>query len=259
LAPAGPFAVRPALIFLIDHFGIETEQMIERRMIRLRAMSAMPRLRWTLLALAIALSGSVPGRAQQFSGELTRTQDGVTASAGHLRVAGDKVRIESPDLPDGFFLIDGAKPAAYFVRPAAGVFMEARQSTALTRLFVPVDPDDPCRQWQAMAKVAGLADQVDWHCEPTGTETIDTHETMAYRATQATGRSFVGWIDRIRRFPLRIKTDDGAIVTVDRISDEKQAANLFEIPRGARKFDPQALIEQIKQSDVWVAPPKPAP
>jgi hypothetical protein len=233
--------------------------MIERRMIRFRAMSAMPRSLWPLLALVIALAAGTPGRAQQFSGELTRTQDGVTASAGHLRVAGDKVRIESPDFSDGFFLIDGAKPAAYFVRPASGVFMDARQSTTLTRLFVPVDPADPCRQWQAMAKIAGLADQRDWHCEPTGPETIDAHETMAYRATPATGRSFVGWIDRNRRFPLRIKTDDGVIVTVERISDEEQDASLFEIPRGARKFDPQALIEQIKRSDVWVALPKPAP
>lgn len=233
--------------------------MNEHRMIRLRVMSAMPGLRWTPLALIAALAAGTPGRAQQFSAELTRTQHGVTASAGYLRVAGDKVRIESPDFPDGFFLIDGSKLAANFVRPAPGVFMDARQSTVLTRLFVPLDPDNPCRQWQAMAKVAGLADEGDWHCQPAGTETIDAHETMAYRATPATGHSFVGWVDRIRRFPLRIRTDDGAIVTVERISDEAQAASLFEIPKGARKFDPQALIEQIKQSDVWVTAPKPAP
>jgi hypothetical protein len=34
---------------------------------------------------------------------------------------------------------------------------------------------------------------------------------------------------------------------------------LFEIPNGARKFDPRALIERIKQSDVWLDTPKPAP
>jgi hypothetical protein len=28
---------------------------------------------------------------------------------------------------------------------------------------------------------------------------------------------------------------------------------LFEIPPGLRKFDPQTLIQRIKQSDVWVA------
>ncbi len=63
-----------------------------------------------------------------------------------------KARIETQRaLPDGFFLIDAARPAAYFVRPGAHVFMDAKQSSPLTRMFVPVDPDDPCRQWLAMA------------------------------------------------------------------------------------------------------------
>lgn len=233
--------------------------MIKRRTIRLGVISAMPGLRWSLLALMAAVTTATPGKAQQFSAELMRTQDGSTATAGHLRVSGDKVRIESPDFPDGFFLVDAAKPAAYFVRAAPGVFMEARQSTALTRLFVPVDPDNPCRQWQAMAEVAGLAAQGDWRCEPAEAEVIGGRETMAYRAIPATGRAFVGWIDRIRRFPLRIKTDDGTVVTAESIREEPQAATLFEMPKGARKFDPQALIERIKQSDVWVAAPKPAP
>ena len=151
------------------------------------------------------------------------------------------------------------KPAAYFVRPAQGVYMDARQSTALTRLFVPVDPDNPCRQWQTMAATAGLPEQGDWHCELVAAETIEARETIVYRATPAAGHAFTGWIDRIRKFPLRIKTDDGAVVTAASIRDEQQAAVLFELPKGARKFDPQALIERIKQSDVWVAAPDPAP
>ena len=233
--------------------------MIGRRTTRLKAIAAAPGLRWSLLALTAALATATTGQAQQFSAELMRTQDGSTASAGQLHVSGDKVRIESPDFSDGFFLIDGAKPVAYFMRPAAGLFMDARQSTALTRRFVPVDPDNPCRQWQATATIAGLEKQGDWHCEPVGVEAIDGRETLAYRATPGAGHAFTGWIDRIRKFPVRIRTDDGAVVTAASIRDEQQAANLFELPKGARKFDPQALIDQIKQSDVWVAEPKPAP
>jgi hypothetical protein len=228
-------------------------------MIGLGMKSTATGLQLGLLAMVIALASSEASRAQQFSAELVRSQDAVTTSAGHLRVSGDKVRIESPDLPDGFFLIDAEKPAAYFVRPGAGVFMDAKQSSPLVRLFVPVDPDNPCRQWQAMAEIAALADQGDWRCESIAAETIGGRETIAYRAIPGTGRSFVGWIDRAWRFPLRIKTDDGVIVTADGISDEPQAATLFEIPKGARKFDPRALIERIKQSDVWVDTPKPAP
>lgn len=216
-------------------------------------------LRCAQLALMAALAGATPSQAQQFSAELVRTHDGVTTAAGRLYVSGRKVRIESPDFPDGFFLIDSGEPAAYFVRPAQAVFMDARQSTVLTRLFVAVDPANPCSQWQTMAEVAGLTEQGNWRCEAAGLETIEAHQTMAYRATPATGRAFTGWIDRGRRFPLQVRTDDGAIVTAESLRDEQQPARLFELPKGARKFDPQALIEQIKKSDVWVEAPKPAP
>ena len=216
-------------------------------------------LRCALLALMAALAGATPSQAQQFSADLVRTHNGVTTAAGRLYVSGGKVRIESPDFPDGFFLIDGAEPVAYFVRPAQAVFMDARQSTVLTRLFVPVDPDNPCRQWQTMAEIAGLAEQGDWRCEAAGLETIEASETTAYRATPSTGRAFIGWIDRSRRFPLQVRTDDGAIVTIQGIRDERQPANLFELPNGARKFDPRSLIEQIRKSDVWVDAPRLAP
>ncbi|HUN99819.1 MAG TPA: hypothetical protein VMU69_26755 [Bradyrhizobium sp.] len=219
---------------------------------------AMQAVRLSLLALMAAQAAGVASRAQQFSAELMRTREGSVASVGHLRVSGDRVRIESPDFPDGFFLIDGARPAAYFVRPASGVFMDAKQTSALVRLFVPVDPDNPCRQWQAMAAIAGLEELGELRCEPVTTEAIGGHETLAYRVTAATGRSLMGWVDRARRFPLRIKTEDGSFITAETIRDQAQDALLFELPRGARKFDPRALIEQIKQSDVWVGAPPPA-
>jgi hypothetical protein len=63
----------------------------------------------------------------------------------------------------------------------------------------------------------------------------------------------LGWIDMARKFPLRIKTEDGAVISAKNIRDESQSPSSFEIPPGYRKFDPLALIRQIKQSDVWVA------
>jgi hypothetical protein len=69
----------------------------------------------------------------------------------------------------------------------------------------------------------------------------------------APGREIVGWIDTARKFPLRIKTEDGATITAENVRDEPQPAQLFEVPQGFRKFDPQTLIQRIKQSDVWVA------
>jgi hypothetical protein len=121
---------------------------------------------------------------------------------------------------------------------------------------VPVDPEAPCREWQAMARVAGVADRQDWRCERAGEETIDGQRTIAYRAVAPSGRELFGWIDPVRKFPLRIKSEDGAVVTAQHVRDEPQPAQSFEIPAGFRKFDPQILIQQIKQSDVWVGDEK---
>jgi hypothetical protein len=194
---------------------------------------------------------------QEFSADLVTTNgNGAAMAAGKLRVTSDKVRIETPEFADGFFLIDGAKPTAFFVRPAARTFMEARQSSRLTQVFVRVDPEAPCRAWQAMATAAGVADQGGWRCERAGEEMIDGHRAIAYRAASPRGKEFVGWIDPVRKFPLRIKSEVGATVTAQDIRDEPQPAQLFEIPTGFRKFDPQILIQRIKQSDVWVGDEK---
>jgi hypothetical protein len=210
-------------------------------------------LGWLALAGAL-LCGGGPASAQEFSAGLVieKGDGGPVAPAGTLRVSGDKVRIETPDLAGGFFLIDGTKPAAYFVRPAARVFMDARKSSQLTRLFVPLDPDNPCTQWQTMAKLAGIADQVDWRCERVGEQTIGAQSTVGYRAISARGQEFTGWIDLAHKFPIRIETDKGTVISVNDIRDEPQPPGPFEIPAGFRKFEPEMLIEQIKQSDVWV-------
>jgi hypothetical protein len=201
--------------------------------------------------------GRAPAQAQQFSADLSiRQGDGLAAVAGKLRVFDARVRIETPELADGFFLIDGATPAAYFVRPAARVLMEARQSSRLTRLFVQVDSNNPCRQWQVMATLAGVADPGDWRCERTSEEIIGSRRVIVYRAVSTSGREFYGWIDPALKFPLRIRTEDGAVITAENISDEPQPAGLFDAPRGFQKFDPEVLIRQIKRSDVWVADEK---
>jgi hypothetical protein len=215
----------------------------------------------SLLGLIGALGcGCAPAQAQQFSADLVRIelQGGVAASIGKLRVFDDKVRIEMRDFPDGFFLIDGVSRAAYFARPGERVFMDARQSSLLTHLFVPVDVGDPCLQWQAMAKLAGATDRNDpWRCERVGEESVGGRGVVVYRAISSPGRELLGWIDPNLKFPLRIRMQEGTSITVENIHEESQPARLFEIPSGFRKFDPEALIKRIKQSDVWVDEPPP--
>jgi hypothetical protein len=210
------------------------------------------RLGWLAFA-GVLFCGCLPAQAQQFSAEIMiMKDDGASAPAGKVYVAGGKERLETPEHTDGFFVIDGAAPSAYFVQPSARQFMDARQSSRLTRLFVPVDPDNPCLQWESMARLAGVTDQGAWHCERVGQETIDGSSAIAYRVVSAPGRELLGWVDPMRKFPLRVKTEDGAVFEVGNLHDQPQAAELFEVPTNFRKFDPQALINRIKQSDVWV-------
>src|SRR5262249_10534590 len=80
-----------------------------------------------------------------------------TGAPGRIHVAGDKVRLETPEVPFGFFVTDLAADTAFFVRPPLRTFMDAKQSSVLAQIFVPLDPDDPCARWQAMARLSGAA------------------------------------------------------------------------------------------------------
>jgi hypothetical protein len=222
------------------------------------SIATAPRQAWPGLCVLLALlSFNAQLQAQEFSADLVRTRPGAALiPAGRLMVRDGDVRIETPELPDGFFLIDGGKPAAYFVRPAMHLFMDAKQSSRLTRWFVPVDPDDPCRQWQAMRQVAGEAQPDDMRCERVGEDMIDGRRMIAYRAIADGSERFVGWIDPTHGFPMRIDSRDGDIIDAKNIQDTPQPASLLQVPQGFRKFDPEALIQRVKQSDAWVAPPE---
>ncbi len=204
------------------------------------------------LLVGLVLAGA-PAVAQQFSADLVTSAAG--GAAGKLYVADGKVRIETPDFPDGFFLVDGNAGSAYFIRPAQRVFMEARQSTPLTRILVPLDPDDPCGQWQAMAASTGAAIAGEhWRCDRLGAETVDGRETVKYRALSPQRREHDAWVSPRLRFAVRFDTAHGDAVELRNIAEGPQPPELFAMPTGLRKFDPQRLIDRIKQSDVWVEP-----
>ena len=223
-------------------------------MIRTPILICLHRIAWRLIALA-CLSPLAIGaaQAQQFSAEIVTRHDGASALGGHLSVRDGQVRIETTEHRDGFFLVDAVKPSAYFVRPSALVYMDARQSSQLTWLLVPVDPDAPCSQWQTMARLAGVAEHNDWRCERMREEMIDGHATVVFRTLSGAGQELLGWIDRERRFPLQMKLADDTLVTLERINDGPQPASSFELAPNLLKFTPEALIERIKQSDVWVS------
>jgi hypothetical protein len=214
---------------------------------------------WLSLSGLIGLlsCGHCPAQAQQFSADIVGTRgNGATALSGKVYVLNGKVRIETADFPNEFFLIDGGTGAAYFVRPVQKIFMDARQSTPLTRMLIAVDPDNPCQQWQDAAKRASTAmPDESWRCERINQEEVEGHATTAWRVVSPSGRTMLGWINSELKFPLKVRSEGGFGITVKNIRQESQAEKLFEIPLEFQRFDPEALINRIKQSDVWVSDP----
>jgi len=193
--------------------------------------------------------------AQSFAADLETIQAGGGSKAplGRVYVSDGKARIETRQLPDGFFVVDVDAAAAWFVRPRQRVFMEARRSSPLTQTFVRVDPEDACRQWQIMENGAGATGGPDaWRCDRAGEGAIDGRRAVKYRTVSPQGRRSAIWIDPERHFPIRIESEDGSVVSLERIVDAPQPPSLFTLPQDYRKFDPSQLIDQIKKSDVWV-------
>ncbi len=203
-------------------------------------------------ASAIAPSGAVTDGSNGFSAEIvSRNANGeVTGPAARLYVGNGKVRIETPEAPAGFFLIDPAAGTTLFVRPAQHIFMDAGRSTRLSQIFVPVDPDAPCSQWQAAAVVAGVPKAAgDWRCERVPQE--HARAVISYDVLSPNEELTHRWIDPKLRFTVKWQSADGATLALEHIQIAAQPETLFDLPAGSRKLDPRALIQRIRHSDVW--------
>ena len=217
------------------------------------------RLRKRLVALGLVAGIAAAGtraQAQEFSADLVNLDAaGQSVSLnGKVFVSGHRVRIETADVPGGFFLVDCDQDAAYFVRPSQGIYMDAKQSSRLAQLLVPLEPGDPCQTWQAMARIAGAAEKGAWRCERIGPDPVAGRDALKYAITSPQGRRSDGWIDVRLGFLMRLKDDAGTGLQLAKLTEGPQPASLFELPSAYRKFDPLRLIEQIKKSDVWVEP-----
>jgi hypothetical protein len=218
---------------------------------------AAPRRR---LALCLALAPLPAASAEisiapGFSADIvTRDAKGLAAAGtGRLYVENRTVRIEAPGV-DGYFLVDGGTGTALFVQPARRLFMDAKQSTLLTQIFVPIDPKDPCPQWRTAATNAGASG--DWTCELAETGAAGGRGMIEYRADFPYQRSSLLWIDADLKFPVKLRAADGTTIALENIRISVQPAIQFSIPPGFQKSDPQGLIDRIKRSDVWVGQPE---
>jgi hypothetical protein len=217
-----------------------------------------------VLHLALLCGGSALAQSSPPSSPPSFSADIVSLDAGGahsgavatLRAANHKARIDLAGASDGFFLSDTDTGTALFVRGAQRLYVDARQSTLLTRIFVALDPRDPCREWQAAATTAGVPGTGEWHCEPIERVIVNHHEIIEYRVASPDGQSNRGWIDSTIGYPVKWRAADGTGFVLENIVFQAQPQSLFSIPSDYRKLDPQALLERIKHSDVWAEPAK---
>jgi hypothetical protein len=212
-------------------------------------------LHWALVWSAGALAQSSP---PSFSADIISLDGGGARldATAKLHVANHRARIEVAGASDGFFVSDTDAGTALFVRSAQHLYLDARQSTPLTQVFVWVDPHDPCRRWQAAAATAGVPSIGEWHCEPVKRAIVNQHEIIEYSVLTPDRQSRHGWVDATIGFPVKWQAADGKIFVLENILIQAQPASLFSIPSDYRKLDPQALLERIKHSDVWADSPK---
>jgi hypothetical protein len=223
--------------------------------------------RSTLIVLALvgcfvhqAYAESQPPQAPQFSADLLRVDAAgePLEETGKLYADGNSIRIETPDFPGNYFLVDLAARTSYFIQTAQRAFMEARLSSPLALVFLPLDPDNPCPAWQAQAeRAAASPSDTPWRCERVGEETIGGRHAIQFRVVPQQRHLHAAWIDPELRMPIRMTAAFGSAELVNIKRGAPPQAGLFKIPTHFRRFDPLRLIERIKQSDVWVEPPPP--
>jgi hypothetical protein len=220
-------------------------------------------IRWTVFVLIAgflhAHAETQPLETLQFSADLVRV-DAAGApleKAGKLYADGNNIRIETPDFPGDYFLVDTEARTSYFIQSAQRAFMEARLSSPLALVFLPLDPDNPCPAWQAQAERAlARAADTPWRCERVGEETVGGRRAIEFRVVPQQRHLHAAWIDPELRMPIRMTAAFGSAELVN-IKPGAPAAGLFKVPAHFRRFDPLRLIERIKQSDVWVELPPP--
>ena len=175
----------------------------------------------------------------------------VIEAAARLYVSRGKVRIDPPGSAADYFLVDTKSTNALFVRPAQHIYMDARQSSRLTQLFLPSDPNRPCDLWQIAAKHAGTQGVQDkWSCER-----VSAGRNVGYIVGSTPENSTQRWIDPELSFPVKVRTADGTTLELQHIKREPQPADLFVVPPGYQKTAPRTPNRRMKPGGgLWVTP-----
>jgi hypothetical protein len=201
-------------------------------------------LRHAAIALGFACFIACPAAAQQFSADLVTT--GRQGGPAKIYVSDGKVRMENQSAGPGTMLADAHANTAYVLMPQQKMYIDMKSAGRMTQVFMPVDPNNPCPQWQAMAK-EGRKDTTDWTCKRIGSETVNGRSTVKYQAASPQGETHYAWLDTRLKFLVKTQDPDGKGMELQNIKEGAQPASLFEIPAGYQKMDMTQMMQQMQQ------------
>jgi hypothetical protein len=185
----------------------------------------------TLLFFLLALRSA---GAQQFSADMISTSDSGVITRSKLYAKDGKMRIEFPAQEGVTMLVDAAARTTYIVNATQKTYMDflgQANGGGFGALFMPIDPDNPCPQWMAMAR----PNQEGGSCKKIGTENVRGRDTVKLEATSKSGEKAYAWIDPKLHFLIKLG-GQGSTAELQNIIQGPQSG-IFEVPAGYQKLD----------------------
>ena len=213
------------------------------------------RIGWCGALAAAALFASGGGvAAQQFSADLVSGEQAASPDrpAQKIYVSDGKVRMERAGARGGAVIADANSKTTIMLMPQQKAYMDMTQmgpmGQMMVRALMPVDPNNPCPQWQEMAKAAnrnGAEGGGDWTCKRIGNETVNGRSTIKFEADSPKGERHYAWVDPKLKFLVKSQNADGRGMELRNIAEGPQQASLFEIPAGYQKMDIAQMMRQM--------------
>jgi hypothetical protein len=205
-----------------------------------------------MLAGAAALAGgATQAAAQQFSADFVSNRGQPSPGDAHPKkvfVSGGKVRMEGVGPRGGALLADAKSNTTLMLMPQQKIYMDMAKMGDMIRVFMPVDPDNPCPQWQKMGedmRPNNPGEDGNWTCRRIGPETVNGRSTIKYQATSPKGEQVSGWIDIKLKVLIKSESAKGHGMELQNIQEGPQQASLFEVPADYRKMDMGQMLQQM--------------
>jgi hypothetical protein len=206
----------------------------------------MPKPCWiaTVVLSAAFCAGTGVAHAQQFSADLVNgVGAGKAAQAERIYVADGKMRIEMAER--GALLVDPVAKRSYMVMDAQKTYVEMPRGGAVASILMPIDPDNPCPQWQELARSSGKDPDGAWTCKRVGPETLNGRAAIKYQATSPKGEQIYGWIDPKLRFLVKSENAKHQGMELRNIVEGPQDGSRFVLPSGYHKLDVRQAIGKL--------------